>query len=90
MTTYPEMAGLYGTAYADNRGSEKYSSDFGWSATTSGNKEKGRKKIIKDGSYLHKLLRKKTHLVIVYAKDYSIEKKKKFLSISYLAKGKCM
>jgi hypothetical protein len=33
LTVYPETTCLYGTAYAANRGSEKYSSDFGWSAT---------------------------------------------------------
>lgn len=35
LTVYPETTCLYGTAYAANRGSEKYSSDFGWSATMS-------------------------------------------------------
>lgn len=32
LTVYLETAWLYGTAYAASRGSEKYSSDFGWLA----------------------------------------------------------
>lgn len=32
LTVYPKTALLYGMAYAASRGSEKYSSDFGWSA----------------------------------------------------------
>ena len=32
LTVYPKTARLYGTAYAASRGSERYSSNFGWSA----------------------------------------------------------
>ena len=32
LTAYQETTGLHGIAYAASRGSEKYSSDFGWSA----------------------------------------------------------
>ena len=56
LTAYPEMTGPYGTAYADNRGSEKYSSDFGWSATTYQKKERRSKS--NTGSYPHKQLHK--------------------------------
>ena len=43
LTVYLETARLYGTAYAASRGSEKYSSDFGWLARIAKKKKKEEK-----------------------------------------------